>query len=409
MPKFCADSVVSSWRGYFVAMAIAFSLYSFCGVSNAQTSTIVFNKKCNKTIEKKDAHFVKSHQGPESLSRNFDCKVTVQALKNDQMLYIRLVRPTYYGIVDPDNTVPENGIGDITTCNGSYLAVYDGETTDDPLLLHTCGTTLAPSISTTQNFATFVMHLQRTSSVNFTLLYTSFDYGACTDEATELPCNNGRCIPRTLACERVNNCGDRSDEALGLPSNCTVITTSLTYEDFWWWWIPLAALLLLYILYWCCWRPGYVPWRLSCCRNCWRDMCRDCCKHCCTDCACGKNGKGRGQGDGNGSGRGGHGKDRKGCTCFSCCRSEADEAYLVSETGSGGKGGSKGGRGGKKTSRKKKDRKDKDGKKKQKHQDVVLIDEDGTVRNSNGDVNGGIYGNDFDFSNDDGQHARECR
>ena len=29
----------------------------------------------------------------------------------------------------------------------------------------------------------------------------------------------------------------------------------------------LGALLLLAILYWCCWRPGYCPWRLARVRN----------------------------------------------------------------------------------------------------------------------------------------------
>ncbi|XP_077983218.1 uncharacterized protein LOC144438060 [Glandiceps talaboti] len=384
---------------------VVLSLVLKIGLNEAATGSIIFNENCNSVMNKKDANYVRSHSDSVALSETTRCTMTVQAKKNNQFLYIRFVFPDNYIIDDPRNTVGSDGLGDSTTCDGAYIQIYDSETRDnETVLVHTCGTTQPASVATTQNFATFYMRVRDTSTVNFTILYSSYDFGPCTDEVTELQCNNGRCIPRSLACDFANNCGDSSDQLVGAPSYCPLIRQGITYDDLWWWWIPIVALLFLYAIYWCCWRPGYFPWRMACCRNVWRDMCRDCCKHCCTDCRCGKGGGGGGGGAGTGGkgsgggggkgGRGGKGRDRKGCTCLPCCRPK-DEAYKVTRKGKRGKGRGKG-------------KGNKGGDKRSDH--VILIDEDGTVRSSPSTQDGGgIFGDYMDFYNDEGQHARESR
>ncbi|XP_002742305.2 uncharacterized protein LOC100373344 [Saccoglossus kowalevskii] len=360
--------------------------------TDAITTQLIMNENCNRLTVKKDAYRLESHVvDGTALSGFLDCSVTMQAMKNDQMLLISFLRENYYAVTDPGNEI-ESGLGNSTNCDASFLQIYDGRfATNDSLLLHTCGTIQPATFQTTTNFATVRMKLRDTSSVNFTILMTSFDFGSCTDEVTELKCTNGRCIPRTLRCDSANNCGDNSDQLVELaPSYCPYVRV-WTYDDVWWWWIPLAVPILLYASYWCCWRPGYFPWRMACCRNALRDSCRDCCKHCCIDCSIGKGGK---------WGKPRKGREREGCTFCACCRSN-DDAYRVMETGNGGMSGSqaRGRRGDRKRSQLKKGSRISN--------NVFLVDEDGHALR-NGELNGGV-GDYHEFYNADGQHARECR
>lgn len=131
----------------------------------------------------------------------------------------------------------------------------------------------------------------RTSSqgniqVNFTADFTSYFLDCSldgTDDVTQLQCDTGRCLDTSLQCDRfgANNCGDRGDQAKTPPGNCTNVPKEEPFDpatDLLPLWTILGALALLATLFWCCWRPGYLPWRLARMRNvaCCQQFCKPC-------------------------------------------------------------------------------------------------------------------------------------
>lgn len=52
-------------------------------------------------------------------------------------------------------------------------------------------------------------------------MYFVFIVGVCDDDVTELRCNNGKCVPRSVSCDLANNCGDNSDQLISAPAYCS--------------------------------------------------------------------------------------------------------------------------------------------------------------------------------------------
>ncbi|XP_033117556.1 uncharacterized protein LOC117117387 [Anneissia japonica] len=209
----------------------------------------------------------------------------------------------------------------------------------------------------------------------------SSDARTCTDSVYELQCDNGKCVPRSVRCDYFNNCDDGSDQRVGAPSYCPYRRKETTSAGTYIWWIILALIggyLLSYILYWLCWRPGYIPWRLACCRNFCKQCFVGCCRTCCSKCKC------RGC------------LRRFGRTCRRCCQGRkarsknqngSEESFIRNDQKNRGKEGGKEG--------------DWAG--------MSLITRSGKGRDKQHDENIGAMFGDHDYFNGDGGHVRESR
>ncbi|XP_071785507.1 uncharacterized protein [Asterias amurensis] len=262
-------------------------LWTTCQDVCGRTQTVTIQDLCGTTVDKADALRLRSHDSVEAFNGDQlmpRCTFVLQALKTNQGFLIQFDE---YFILE-DATGPQraaNTADNITEiipsyCNSSFLQIWEGDDVTDDVepIMTACGTVVPDVVveSRTQ-FVTLRLTVHPTARVNITVLATSFDTGPCTDEVTELRCRNGRCVPRTLRCDNADNCGDNTDQLVSAPANCTLATIKGTVD------FPseillgsLAAILVAFGLYWLFWRPGYVIWRLACCRN----LARCCCHRC---------------------------------------------------------------------------------------------------------------------------------
>ncbi|XP_022080363.1 uncharacterized protein LOC110973676 isoform X2 [Acanthaster planci] len=273
----------------------------------ASTQTVSMQGLCGHRVDKKDAWRLRSHDNLEDATTGDllrpECTFVLQALKTSQAFAVSFEE--YFILQDEAIVIPTTPSANATNstqpdlfspsgCNSSYLQIWDGDVINDVNHLVTvCGTTQSmlglPSnvVESQTQFLTVRLTVHPTATVNVTMVTTSFDAGPCTDEVTELKCHNGRCVPRSVRCDIADNCGDNTDQRPSPPANCS-LTTVVEPVDFPWD-VLLAvagALFAAFVLYWLCWRPGYIPWRLACCRNLLGGCFRDCCRGCCRDCAC---------------------------------------------------------------------------------------------------------------------------
>ncbi|XP_003725310.2 uncharacterized protein LOC100888991 [Strongylocentrotus purpuratus] len=290
------------------------------------TNTVVLTSVCDASLQKEDASFLVTSATYENITGPEDCTVVIQALKSNQMLAVVFVSP-FLLEDDENNPLLPDGQG----CRRSSLMIWDGDDYEtDDLIGRYCGTETPASFESTGQFLTIWLSLNESAAANISVLYTSFDNGVCDDDVTELRCNNGRCVPRSVSCDLANNCGDNSDQLISAPAYCSVTDESTLAESYPWLWILLGilgVLLLAYILYWLLWRPGYIIWRLGCCRNLWYGCCRGVNAKCC--------GQSRKYNKGSRSGTHGSSQDgvdyydtdddddgeSTGCLCCRCCRS----------------------------------------------------------------------------------------
>ncbi|XP_071957476.1 uncharacterized protein [Antedon mediterranea] len=245
------------------------------------TSYLNMMDNCGNALRKKDAYALRSHDDEDVFNNTsgsrITCTVQVQALRSDQRLSFNFVDLV---IEDPANT---------NECGSTYISVWDGQVISDDDIIDRYCLNDTSTFQTLTQFAIIRFSIAPGAAVNITLLYTSFTSGTCTDEVFELQCDNGLCVPRSVRCDFFNNCGDGSDQRVGAPSFCPLIRKeSVSVVDSIWWilMILLGVLWALYILYWLCWRPGYIPWRLACCRNFCKQCFVGCCRTCCTRCKC---------------------------------------------------------------------------------------------------------------------------
>ncbi|XP_053724603.1 low-density lipoprotein receptor class A domain-containing protein 2 isoform X2 [Synchiropus splendidus] len=199
--------------------------------------------------------------------------------------------------------------------SGSYVQFYDGPDKSSPALGHAlCGKSPPRLVLSTGNYLTLRLVTRGTQPrVDFVGDFTSFRLGFNHSECTREPyftCGNGKCIPLSLVCDDkgIDNCGDGSDLEENLSSGCqghhllperllatpspaavsvpsAERTATRSYCR-----VPASApseqslsdpraswtLLLVsvglavaagaLVLYWCCWSPGWLLWRLSVCR-----------------------------------------------------------------------------------------------------------------------------------------------
>ncbi|XP_078608520.1 uncharacterized protein LOC144880286 [Branchiostoma floridae x Branchiostoma japonicum] len=161
---------------------------------------------------------------------------------------------------------------DITaSCDTDYLAIYDGPSTSANLIEKLCyGNSLLDTANQDSSgpYVTFRFVRSGKYLYNFTMWYTSFHTGSCEDRNTWLECASGRCIKFHLICDSANNCGrgDDTDQSNSAPASCSEeepVAISPDYTPIWVSLGLLGGLLASFAVYWCCWRPGWGPWRLA--------------------------------------------------------------------------------------------------------------------------------------------------
>ncbi|XP_038066478.1 uncharacterized protein LOC119736537 [Patiria miniata] len=285
-----------------------------CFISSSHgCHAVSMQELCGSRVDKKDAWRLRSHDGLDAATTGDrlqpECTFVLQALRTSQAFLVSFGE--YFILQDEASEIPTvppaNGTNSTqsdftpmgTGCNSSYLQIWDGDVINDVnLLLTVCGTGDSvlglPSdvVESQTQFLTVRLTVHPTATVNVTIVTTSFDSGPCTDEVTELKCRNGLCVPRTVRCDNVNNCGDNTDQLVSSPANCTLATFDEPIDFPWEILLAvLGAILTAFLLYWLFWRPGYIPWRVACCRNLLRGCCQGCCKGCCEKCACRPYGK----------------------------------------------------------------------------------------------------------------------
>ncbi|XP_038677101.1 low-density lipoprotein receptor class A domain-containing protein 2 isoform X1 [Scyliorhinus canicula] len=229
------------------------------------------------------------------------------------------------------------------TCNaGSYVQFYDGKNRNSPPIGSLlCGKNIPKPILSTGNYLLLRLVTRgQQPRVDFVGDFTSFRPGfkssACSEEYFQ--CQNGKCIPENLVCdsESIDNCGDGSDESGLSPEKCkdnffssaTVgkvssstmepnnslspsvnlsalcqtsnrrhhllpdsvlypgsVTDAKSYVSLLTLYIILGVIAGVVLLFWCCWSPGWLVWRLSVCRflPCCNSFCAACqlCTHSC--------------------------------------------------------------------------------------------------------------------------------
>ncbi|XP_072169452.1 uncharacterized protein [Diadema setosum] len=296
--------------------------------ASGSTGTIVFTDFCDTSLQKEDASFVTtSADESANITGPVDCLIVVQALKSNQQLAVDFVEPF---MIEDDENNP--ALPDGQGCRRSSLIIWDGDDLEsDDLIGRYCGSDVPSSFESSGQFLTLYFLLNDSATAQFTLLYSSFDNGVCDDEVTELRCNNGRCVPRSVRCDTANNCGDNSDQFIDAPAYCpdTDQTVAQSYLPLWVIMAVLGAILLALFLYWLLWRPGYLIWRLGCCRNLWHGCCRDlrakcCCRSLNYSKQSGNRARGRNK-DGEPSGEEDADEDDDdvdgdaGCLCCGCC------------------------------------------------------------------------------------------
>ncbi|XP_069775258.1 low-density lipoprotein receptor class A domain-containing protein 2 isoform X2 [Narcine bancroftii] len=232
----------------------------------------------------------------------------------------------------------------VDTCNaGSYVQFYDGkDRTSPPIGSLLCGKNIPKPILSTGNYLSIRLVTRgQQPRVEFVGHFTSYRPGLkaskCSEE-TYFQCQNGKCIPMSLVCdsERIDNCGDASDESgfhsekckdnfsiLPTPNETNMSTgernnssspsthldtfcqtprrhhhllsNNIPYPDSGADNKPYVSLLTLYIilgviagfalLFWCYWSLGGLLWRVSVCRflPCYNSFCTACqlCTHGC--------------------------------------------------------------------------------------------------------------------------------
>ncbi|XP_070115928.1 low-density lipoprotein receptor class A domain-containing protein 2 [Equus caballus] len=175
-----------------------------------------------------DALLLRSH----SASRNFyfvapdtDCALWVRAAAPGDRIRFQFRFFLVYSLTPPSPAPPAPNASSPAPADpcapGSYLQFYEGPPgAPRPLGAPLCGLTIpAPVASSGDYLGLRLVTRGRQPRVDFVGEATSFRLGSC---GAYFRCGNGRCIPRSLVCDRwgLDNCGDGSDQAPWPPADC---------------------------------------------------------------------------------------------------------------------------------------------------------------------------------------------
>ncbi|XP_077982956.1 uncharacterized protein LOC144437805 [Glandiceps talaboti] len=173
---------------------------------------------------------------------------------------------------------------DPSVCTMAYMNIHDGSSTSAAFLKEKiCGSSRPDlTLSTGSSMTIDVVMDGNNTVMDFQAVLTAFrdetGVGACPDLVTDFHCETTkRCISTEMTClsPNISNCGDGdySDQSKNAPLSCNESPDYLPL------WIVLGILagLVPFLIYWCCWRPGYVEWLCGCWRH---KRCIDPCKWC---------------------------------------------------------------------------------------------------------------------------------
>ncbi|XP_063713880.1 uncharacterized protein LOC134841765 isoform X2 [Symsagittifera roscoffensis] len=210
----------------------------------------------------------------------FQCCVYMHAAHSSQRLLIsfrKILLDTAGGtngvISEDEATLATTNWCDQAGC-GAKLSFYDSWANNGDLFGCTCKDLFPAVMESASNKIKVCLDVPVGMVIenDWAFFATSFDESSCPQNETMLHCVNRRCVQRTLICDGVDNCGDRTDELL--IENCDPVRAEVgeIMDDstpLWWGWIWWVLLVMLAMMttYWCCWRPGYIWWRLGCCRD----------------------------------------------------------------------------------------------------------------------------------------------
>ncbi|XP_067873105.1 uncharacterized protein ldlrad2 [Heterodontus francisci] len=293
---------------------------------------------CGQTM-RADGIIINSHQESQKnyfVTVGIDCGFTMQAASPKDKVQFQFRFFLVYSLLRESSFLQPTTAD---TCNaGSYVQFYDGKDRNSPPIGSLlCGKSIPKPISSTGNYLSLRLVTRgQQPRVDFVGDFTSLRPGC--GEEPYFQCQNGKCIPKSLVCdsESIDNCGDGSDESGLLPVKCKdnfsnsatideaspstmepnnslspsvnlttlchtpnrhhyLLPNSVPYPDSVTDDNSYVSLLALYIilgvvagvvlLFWCCWSPGWLVWRLSVCRflPCCNSFCAACqfCTHSC--------------------------------------------------------------------------------------------------------------------------------
>ncbi|XP_002742306.1 uncharacterized protein LOC100373498 [Saccoglossus kowalevskii] len=164
---------------------------------------------------------------------------------------------------------------DTGSCTTAFMNIYDGMSSSDALLKGPlCGSDRPSLTMTTGDSVTIEVEIDGNSTVlDFRAVLTAYRgetvLGICPSATDDFHCETSKlCISTQMTClsPNISSCGnqDYSDQSKNDPLSCPY-----DYVDLIPLWIALAivAATLPFLMYWCCWRPGYVQWVCCVCRH----------------------------------------------------------------------------------------------------------------------------------------------
>ncbi|XP_077981993.1 tolloid-like protein 2 [Glandiceps talaboti] len=187
-----------------MAIPVLFVLFLFSPAANIKfgCATVYMSEECGNTITSYGDRL--RSQRSEYYTSNKDCTVTLTA-------------PSGYSHLVLDIEWQDMEAATSTSCF-DYVEIYDGRTTLSDLLIRDCGIVIPTDLYSSGSSLTLRFHTNNVySGKGFSLIFTSFNTGNCTDSG-EFSCSRGDiCIDQSLVCDCKENCGNAADEQLCAP------------------------------------------------------------------------------------------------------------------------------------------------------------------------------------------------
>ncbi|XP_032903840.1 low-density lipoprotein receptor class A domain-containing protein 2 [Amblyraja radiata] len=287
---------------------VLFLMLNVLSVNPIQTVNLV--DFCGQTI-RADGIVINSHQEAQKyyyVTVGTDCGFTMQAaLPMDKVqfqfryfLVYSLLRES--SIFHPTTASPQlpgqraamplGGEEIADTCNdGSYVQFYDGkDRTYPPITSLLCGKSIPKPISSTGNYLSlrlvtrgqqprveFVGHFMSYRPGNFTTMPTPNETSTSTMEQINSPSPS---INLSSLCQTPRRHHHPLSNNILYPDSAA---DNKSYVSLLTLYIILGVVAGAVLLFWCCWSPGWLVWRLSVCRfvpccNSFCTACQPCCR-----------------------------------------------------------------------------------------------------------------------------------